>query len=138
TAVGANALDANTTGGFNTALGSGALGSNTTGNVNVAVGGALSGMTSGNSNVAIGGNAGVFLDTGSGNVYLGQGVGGVAVEDDHTYIRNINNTNVSGSGPDTVTVNLATGLLGHLTSSRRYKEDIKPMNNASETLYRLK
>jgi hypothetical protein len=37
-----------------------------------------------------------------------------------------------------VTVDLATGLLGHLTSSRRHKEDIKPMDNASETLYRLK
>jgi hypothetical protein len=28
-------------------------------------------------------------------------------------------------------------LLGHLTSSRRYK-DIKPMDKASEALYRLK
>jgi hypothetical protein len=35
-------------------------------------------------------------------------------------------------------VNLTTGLLGHLTSSQRYKEEIKPMNDASETLYRLK
>jgi hypothetical protein len=138
TAVGANALDANTTGNFNTALGSGALGSNTTGNVNVAVGGALSGMTSGNSNVAIGGNAGVFLDTGSGNVYLGQGVGGVAVEDNHTYIRNIKDTTVTGVGADVVTIDLTTGLLGHNLSSRRYKEDIKPMDKTSEALFALK
>jgi hypothetical protein len=138
TAVGANALDANTTGNFNTALGSGALGSNTTGNVNVAVGGALSGMTSGNSNVAIGGNAGVFLDTGSGNVYLGQGVGGVAVESDHTYIRNIKDTTVTGVGADIVTIDLTTGLLGHNLSSRRYKEDIKPMDKTSEALFALK
>ncbi len=55
----------------------------------------------------------------------------------HTYIANIGNTNVSGGGTDTVTVNLTTGLIGHLTSSRRYKEEIKPMENASETLYRL-
>jgi hypothetical protein len=37
-----------------------------------------------------------------------------------------------------VTINLSTGLLGHLTSSRRYKEDIKPIDKASEALYRLK
>ena len=35
------------------------------------------------------------------------------------------------------TVDLATGLLGHATSSRRYKEDIRPMENASQALYRL-
>jgi predicted ribosome quality control (RQC) complex YloA/Tae2 family protein len=35
-------------------------------------------------------------------------------------------------------VDLTTGLLGHLSFSRRYKEDIKPMNNASETLYQLR
>jgi hypothetical protein len=29
-------------------------------------------------------------------------------------------------------------LLGHLTSSRRYKEDINPMDKASAALYRLK
>ncbi len=39
---------------------------------------------------------------------------------------------------DTVTIDLNTGLLGHLTSSRRHKEDIKGMDNASDTLYRLK
>jgi hypothetical protein len=41
-------------------------------------------------------------------------------------------------GTDTVTVNLTTGLLGHLSSSRRYKEEIKPMNKASEALLGLK
>ena len=59
-------------------------------------------------------------------------------ETDHTYIRNINNTSVSGGGTDTVTINFSTGLLGHLSSSRRHKEDIQPMTDASETLYRLK
>ena len=63
---------------------------------------------------------------------------GVAGENDHTYIRNINTTSVSGGGTDTVTVNVTTGLLGHATSSRRYKEDIKPMDNASEALFALK
>ena len=36
-----------------------------------------------------------------------------------------------------VTVDLGTGLLGHLSSSRRYKEDIKPMDKASEALFGL-
>ena len=63
---------------------------------------------------------------------------GVAGESGHTYIRNINTTSVSGGATDSVTVDLTTGLLGHATSSRRYKEDIKPMNNASETLFALK
>jgi hypothetical protein len=40
-------------------------------------------------------------------------------------------------GTDTVTVDLTTGLLGHLSSSRRYKEDIKPMDKTSEALYML-
>ena len=62
---------------------------------------------------------------------------GVADESQHTYIRNINTTPVSGTGTDTVTVDLTTGLLGHASSSRRYKEDIKPMDNVSEALYRL-
>ena len=59
-------------------------------------------------------------------------------ETDHTYIRNINTTSVSGGGTDTVTINLSTGLLGHLSSSRRHKERIQSMNDASETLYLLK
>jgi hypothetical protein len=33
---------------------------------------------------------------------------------------------------------LTTGLLGHLSSSRRYKENIQPMDNASDALYQLK
>ena len=41
-------------------------------------------------------------------------------------------------GTDTVTVNLTTGLLGHATSSRRYKEDIKRMDKASQALFALK
>jgi hypothetical protein len=65
-------------------------------------------------------------------------VGTAGNEMDHTYIRNINTTSVSGVGTDFVTVNLATGLLGHASSSRRYKEDIQSMDKASETLYHLK
>ena len=155
TAIGKVALRANTTGGANTAIGDEALVSNTTGSENTATGddallgntegsgntacgrNALLGLSTGSINTALGIGAG-FLATGNGNVYIGAGMTGVGGENNHTYIRNINTTSVSGGGTDYVTINLTTGLLGHLSSSRRHKEDVQPMTNASETLYRLK
>jgi Chaperone of endosialidase len=139
TAVGDAALGANTIGAFNTAVGVGALQSNINGIANHAVGySALLNNTSGGGNTAIGHAAGSNATTGNGNVYIGSGMDGVAGEALHTYIKNINTTTVSGGGTDSVTVNLSTGLLGHVSSARRYKEDINPMNNASEALYGLK
>src|SRR4029077_2423719 len=90
-------------------------------------------------NTALGAEAGQSLTTGSGNVFIGAGMDAIAGDEmDHNYIRNINTTSVSGGSSDSVTVDLTTGVLGHASSSRRYKEDIKPMNDASEALYRLK
>ena len=142
TAVGAAALLENTTGSSNTAVGRSALGANTASNDNTAVGHqALLQSTgtnnSGGGNTAIGRAAGASIISGGGNVCIGAFVSAAAGENDHTYIRNINTTSVSGGGTDSVTVDLTTGLLGHATSSRRYKEDIKPMDKASEALYRL-
>ena len=97
------------------------------------------GGTLGSANTAIGTRAGYGLRTGIGNVYIGeQEMARDPGENYHTYIHNINTTSVSGGFADTVTIDLNTGLLGHLTSSRRHKEDIKAMEDASETLYRLK
>lgn len=138
TAAGANALFHNTGGGVNVAVGLNTLMSNTTGTVNTAVGGAALLNSGGNRNTAVGAGAGLNLTNGDSNVYIGADMGGVASETAHTYIRNINMTSVSGGGTDSVTVDLTSGLLGHLSSSRRYKEGIEPMNDASETLYRLK
>ena len=153
TAVGAVALLLNATGNFNTAVGAAALLDNTssfdntaigfqaltqtTGGANTAVGrGALDQNITGNFNTAIGKDAG-GLATGSGNVYIGHLIAGVAGENNHTYIRNIKDTSVSGGGADIVTIDLTTGLLGHATSSRRYKEDIRPMDKTSEVIYQL-
>jgi len=139
TANGESALFFNTTGGNNTATGFEALRDNTTGNTNVAMGlQALEHNTTGAENTALGVEAGREQTTGSGNVYIGRSMVGVAGEANKTYIRNINTTNVSGGGADSVTVDLGTGLLGHLTSSRRYKEEIQPMDQSSEALYQLK
>ena len=142
TAVGAAALLENSTGSSNTAVGRSALGANTASNDNTAVGHqALLQSTgtnnSGGGNTAVGRAAGASIISGGGNVCIGAFVSAAAGENDHTYIRNINTTSVSGGGTDSVTVDLTTGLLGHATSSRRYKEDIKPMDKASEALYRL-
>ena len=137
TAVGADALNADNSGTDNCAFGFEALASDTTGGANTAVGrGALDQNVTGNFNTAIGKDAGA-LATGSGNVYIGHLVAGVAGENNHTYIRNIKDTSVSGGGADIVTIDLTTGLLGHATSSRRYKEDIRPMDKTSEVIYQL-
>jgi len=76
------------------------------------------------------------IGTGSGNVCIGQGVTGEPDINDRTYIRNVNTDTLAGGGTDFVTVDLTTGRVGHVSSSRRYKEDIKPMDNNSEALYR--
>jgi hypothetical protein len=139
TATGQFAMLSNDHGDENTANGYQALAHNTGGAFNVAVGdNALFSNTTGQSNTAVGSSAGFNQTDGIGNVYIGDGVAGVAGESGHTYIRNINGTNVSGGNADFVTVDLMTGLLGHATSSRRYKENIQPMDKASEALHRLK
>jgi trimeric autotransporter adhesin len=140
TANGAFALSSNDSGQDNTAVGNSALFANIDGFTNTAIGrDALVQNDHGNDNTAVGAEAGTSVRSGSGNVFIGAGMTGFGTaETDHTYIRNINTTSVSGVGSDFVTVNLATGLLGHATSSRRYKEEIRPMNDASQALYRLK
>lgn len=139
TASGDSALAGNIVGMDNTASGAAALVANTTGNENTADGReTLFHNTSGSDNTAVGYQAGLNATTGDGNVYIGAGMQGVAGEANHTYIRNVNTTSVSGGGTDNVTVNLTTGLLGHATSSRRYKDDIKAIDTASEALFQLK
>jgi hypothetical protein len=140
TANGTLALYGNTTGIVNTACGDGALFNNTGGAGNTANGGsALSSNSTGNNNTALGYNAG-FNITGSGNVCIGEGVLGDAGVFNTTWIRNIHNTvqPVVGTDPDNVTVNSAGRLGRGDVSSRRYKHDIKPMDNASEAILALK
>jgi hypothetical protein len=134
-AAGFQALLSNTTGNHNTADGDNALAHNTTGTLNTAVGGhALDQNITGSSNVALGFQAG-FNITGSGNVCIGQNIVGLAGESNVTRIGNIGST-AQANG---VFVTVGTGgKLGFQVSSRRYKDDIKPMDRASEAIFALK
>ena len=151
TADGSGALRSNTTGYQNTATGVSALGSNVTGNRNVAegvsalwtnkfgdfntaVGFQALYQNSGSNNVALGFNAGTNLTTGSGNVCIGYSVLGVAGESNTTRISNIYYSVASGRP---VYIN-SDGKIGTLVSSRRFKEQIKPMDKASEAILALK
>jgi trimeric autotransporter adhesin len=140
TATGVQALDHNSGGNFNTAMGYQALVANDGGSANTAVGvGTLPHNTSGGANTALGYGAGVNVTTGSFNVYIGANIAGVTDEVGHTYISNINSTvQPPVNGSEYVTVRLSDGLLGHASSSQRYKDDVKPMDSASEVLYQLK
>ncbi len=140
TGVGSGALVNSTTAVFNTALGAGAGFSNAGGNSNTAVGtGALTNNNTGSDNTALGRSAGYAI-TGSGNVSIGEGVLGIAGENNTTRIRNIYNTiqPVVGTDPDEVTINSGNRLGRANVSSRRYKHDIQPMDKASEVIYALK
>jgi Chaperone of endosialidase len=135
TAVGASAL-LNNNGGDNNAVGAQALSSNTTGNDNTAIGvSSLGKNTSGSNNIAIGTFAGLQQTTGINNIYIGVEMEGTAGENNACYIADIDGQ-TSGSGI-AVLIN-SSGKLGTTTSSKRFKEDIKPMHNTSEALFALK
>jgi hypothetical protein len=134
TANGYNALLSNTTAGDNTAIGTTALFSNTTGEFNTAVGAqSLRDNVTGDSNTAVGDSAG-FNITGSGNVCIGAGVNGFAGENNITRIRNV----YESVATERAVYVTSDNRIGTLSSSRRYKEQIKPMENASETIHALR
>ncbi len=144
TAVGTNALFSNTTANFNTGVGSAALGGST-GDSNTAMGfGALQGDTTGSNNVALGAGAGSALTTGDNNICIGHNVTGVAGDADTIRIGNVNTTTtfvrgISGTAvTGTPVVVNGNGQLGVAPSSKRFKDEIKPMEKASEVLLALK
>ena len=146
--------------GFNTALGSIALTALTDGFQNTAVGRrALEFLTSGNNNVGVGWRSGDNLTTGSGNTFLGFQAGsneGPNVDNvvclgtrgdtqpagqvtpNRTYIGNIVGVATGGPFPSVPVIIDQDGQLGTINSSRRFKEDIKPMDQASEDILKLK
>jgi hypothetical protein len=142
--------------GRDTATGTGALIGNTTGNHNGAFGlVALEGNTTGNMNLAMGDAAGFFLTMGDNNIYIGNPgvdaesnsirIGNVVPFTDEqgtvhpahtaTYIAGISGQTASGGVAVYIDSN---GKLGTLTSSAGFKDEIKPMDQASEAVLALK
>jgi uncharacterized coiled-coil protein SlyX len=162
TATGEGALFLNTTGSQNTADGVFALGNNidasqntaigfealifnTTGASNTSVGyNSLLNNTTGSDNIALGVSAGINLTTGNFNIDISNaGVAGesrtirIGTRGTHrnTSIAGINGVTV----PNGVGVIIDTnGHLGTVVSSARYKDDMKPMDKASEAILALK
>jgi hypothetical protein len=148
TAAGTDALFNNTTGLANTAIGHDALYDNTTGIGNTATGfGALS-NNSGSNNIALGNGAGLNLTTGDNNIDIGhQGNAGEANTirigtqgtQTRTFIAGINGTALRFGVPVHIgTQGTQTGELGTIPSSARFKQNIKPMDKASEAVLALK
>jgi trimeric autotransporter adhesin len=134
TADGSGALLENTTGTDNTALGLDALFNNTTGNTNMAIGNsALNSNTTGSDNTVIGFNSGFAVTTANNVICIGARVAGANVSNT-CYIGSIfGQTSSAGTA---VFIN-SDGKLGTTTSSKRFKDDIKPMDKASEALLAL-
>ncbi|HZR06478.1 MAG TPA: tail fiber domain-containing protein [Candidatus Udaeobacter sp.] len=149
-AIGPSALFGNTIGRWNVAAGGSALISNVTGESNTAIGQqVMQSNISGSSNTAVGAQALVYNANGSHNIAVGDGagvnvmtadrvicIGAVGADTSNScYIGQIfNATCIGGSG---VFID-ANNKLGTITSSRRFKDEIKPMEQASETLFALK
>lgn len=137
TATGAFALSNNTEGGGNSAFGYFALSHNTSGLQNTAVGsGALAITIGGMRNTALGWSACHQVVTASNVTCIGANVGG-ADESSTTWIGNVYGvTTVSGA---TLPVIISSdGQLGTASSSRRFKEEIQPMDNISESILALR
>lgn len=135
TADGFFALSRNTTGNHNTANGDEALGNNTTGNFNTTNGAhSLENNTIGSGNTALGFGAGNNVTTASNVICIGSGVAGANVSNS-CYIGSV--FGQTSSGGAAVFIN-SNGKLGTSTSSRRFKEEIKPMERLSESLFALK
>jgi trimeric autotransporter adhesin len=147
TATGLSALYSNTTGIGNTAVGGDALVFNTIGGGNTAIGtAALGSNTSGNGNIAIGSGAGHDLTTGNQNIIIGN-PNAVADESNTMRIGGDSQTRafiagirgVATGNADAIAVLIdSDGQLGTVSSSRRFKREIKPMDKASEAILGLK
>jgi Chaperone of endosialidase len=152
TAVGQGALENNDYTGagmanFNTAVGAHALG-NIDGAANTAIGdSALGDNLSGSHNTVVGWRAGAGVE-GNDNIYIGatSGLPGGGSEDgtirigDPTFVSACFIAGISGqtaSGGVGLFID-GNGKLGTLTSSARFKEDITPMDKASELIFSLK
>ena len=137
TADGAFTLFTNSTGVSNTAIGVSALFTNTTGYQNTAIGdGALYFNTMGSSNVALGKNAGTDVTTANNVICIGADKHGANLSNS-CFIGNIRNVTTANGDAINVVID-SSGQLGTMSSSRRFKKEIKPMYTASEAILGLR
>jgi hypothetical protein len=166
TATGASALNSNVDGDGNNAFGDAALFTNNHGDFNNAFGHVALFVATGDFNTAFGDEAGVNVSSGTGNTLIGASAGeGTTVASNMIVIgRNVVGDNMSNhtfigqatgagkqtacfiggiagvtpsGGTQTVIIN-TNGQLGSMSSSRRFKTDIKPMDKTSEAIVALK
>lgn len=155
TGTGVAALFSNSTGANNTATGRSSLYYNNYGANNTATGYvALFYNTAGERNTALGNHAGFFATTGHDNIFIGSGaegtagdantirIGGTAVgntpgRQDRAFINGIRGVTTGVADAISVVIDSA-GQLGTMSSSRRYKEDIEAMDDASSGLLDLR
>jgi hypothetical protein len=158
TAIGFQALNANITANDNTAVGLFAMLNNVDGDSNTAVGAAaLRDNISGDNNQALGRGALRLNTTGSGNIGIGREASAledpavnnvICLGDDgdnngfgsvsnRCYIGQIRGVDVGNADGINVIID-SDGQLGTNNSSRRFKKDIKPMEQASEAILALK
>src|SRR5206468_10819889 len=135
TATGAGALLSNIIGVGNTAMGAFALFNNITGGNNTAIGArALEANTTGTFNIALGQGAASSVTTANNVICIGTLLPGANV-DNSCYVGNIFGQMAASGMP--VVIN-ADSKLGTTTSSKRFKEEIRPMDRVSEALFSLK
>ena len=166
TGNGYNALYSNSSGSYNVAIGYLSLGSasavgdgnvavgnqalylNGTGATNTAVGfQALQNNATGSSNIGIGYNAGFNVSLGSNNIFIGnQGVvsdnntiriGGFPAVPTSFYVAGVRGITTGQANAVDVMID-SNGQLGTVSSSRRFKEDIHDMGDASSGLLKLR
>jgi hypothetical protein len=146
TGIGQYALLNNSTGNFNTAVGQKSMNSNTTGYGNAVLGqGALFYNTIGRNNVALGRYAGINKVAGNNNVFIANagpaasshGQIRIGTTGTHTTAVFAGIHGTVSSGGATVLVN-ASGQLGTVPSSSRFKEDVHDMAAASDVLMELR
>ena len=134
TAVGAGALSLNTIGAGNTAVGHSALHDDVIGGSNTAIGsGALEHALAG-FNIGVGPNAGSAVVNSHDVICIGSP--GAEVNDS-CFIGNIRGVTTDLNDAVAVLIDSA-GQLGTMSSSQRFKKDIKPMETTSDSILSLK
>ena len=145
TAVGTQALENSVAISGNSAVGTRALQSLTAGENNVAVGfSALSSLATGEENTAIGPQAGLLLHSGDRNVYIANSGGRqesstlrIGEGQTRAFITGIRGVTTANLNAIPVVID-SQGQLGTVSSSRRFKEDIADMGDASSLLMQLR